>query len=362
MKFFNVINENMNKYIKKHIEDLERVRPEQDRINFLRLDMNENPIGLPEDYFSNIISKITPELIAMYPEPSHLINSLKKYLNVESENIMITNGSDEAIKSIFEIFGADNKKMLAVYPSFEMYSVYSKMYNMKIDLVNYDEDFSVDYLKICEKIDKDTAIISLLNPNNPIGTVYKEEEVIEIIQKAKKNNAIVIIDEAYHYFYDKSFLYLVKEYDNVVILRTFSKLCSIAGLRIGYVVGSTKMINYLEKIRQTFNVNSVGLYFAKSIIDDDYIIDYLIKSEKDGKDYLINSLRNNNYNYFYGNGNYVFIKPNRPIVDIVDDLKHNMILVKKYSTPILADYIRISTGDINSMSKFFKKFLELDNK
>lgn len=350
----------MSDYVKKHIKELERIRPAQDRTEFLRLDMNENPEGLPQDFFSRVIKKITPEMIAMYPEPKKLTRTLAKRLDVSDENIIITNGSDEAIKSIFEVFSKEKSKFVSVHPTFEMYMVYAKMFNMEIETVSYEDDFTVDVQEIVKAIDSKTSMIALLNPNNPIGTVYSEEEVKQVVEKAKEVGAIVIIDEAYHYFHDKTFMNLIKMYDNIIATRTFSKACSIAGLRIGYAVGNATVIGYLEKIRQTFNVNTVSLLFAQEILEEEGLIQKLVDIELEGRNYIIDKLTKSGRDIYAQNGNYVFIKCKTDKQQVIDKLYENKILVRGYSVPILSDYIRISTGSKEAMEKFWLVFDQID--
>jgi histidinol-phosphate aminotransferase len=350
----------MSKLVKQHIKELERIRPAQDRANFLRLDMNENPEGLPQEFFSRVIQKITPEMLAMYPEPGKLTQVIADRLAIKNDNILITNGSDEAIKSIFEVFSKEGSKFVSVHPTFEMYMVYAKMFNMKIETVNYESGFTVDANEIVQAIDEETSIVALLNPNNPIGTVYKEEEVKRVIEKAKEVDAIVIIDEAYHYFHNKTFIDLIKTYDNVIVTRTFSKLCSIAGLRIGYAVGSARIIGYLEKIRQTFNVNTVSLLFAQEILEEDGLIEKLVDIELEGRKYIINKLEESGRDIYAQNGNYVFIKCKTDKQKVIEKLLEKKILVRGYSVPILNDYIRISTGSKQAMKKFWQAFESID--
>jgi len=350
----------MSKLVKQHIKELKRVRPAQDRAGFLRLDMNENPEGLPQEFFSRVMKKITPEMLAMYPEPEKLTQVIANRLDVRNENIIVTNGSDEAIKSIFEVFSKEGSKFVSVYPTFEMYMVYAKMFNMKIETVSYEAGFTVDGSQILQAIDEETSIVALLNPNNPIGTVYTEEEVRAVVEKAKEVDAIVIIDEAYHYFHNKTFVNLIKTYDNIIVTRTFSKLCSIAGLRIGYAVGSERIIWYLEKIRQTFNVNTVSLLFAQAILEEDGLIEKLVDIELEGRKYIINKLKESGRDIYAQNGNYVFIKCKTDKQQVIDKLLEKKILVRGYSVSVLSDYIRISTGSKQAMEKFWEAFELID--
>lgn len=347
--------------MRKYLNEVYRVDPPQGRRDYLRLDMNENPEGLPQDFFVRVMNKITSDILSSYPENGLFKTVLSQNLGVHEENLLITNGSDDAIKTIFEVFGKEGKKIISVYPTFEMYSVYSKIFNMQHITIEYDDEFNVNVHDIADAIDKDTALVSILNPNNPIGNVYSQEDVDIIIKKAKLYDAIVIIDEAYYYFYDKTFLDFIKKYDNVIITRTFSKLCSIAGLRIGYAISAVNNILFLNKVRPTYSVNSISLYFAEEILKDNGLISNLIEIEKKGRNYILNKLAETNIKHFSKNGNYVFIYCGEETKEIASALKEKKILVKTYSHHLLNQYIRISTGSEKVMEQFWNNFKMIRN-
>lgn len=337
--------------------NLYRVEPSQGRGDYLRLDMNENPEGLPEKFVEKVMATITPAFIAMYPETGTLCGLLADELGVQKNQVLLTNGSDEALKLIFEVFGTPGKSLVSVSPTFAMYSVYAQMRGMRLDELPYQKDFSISINDIIQKIDQNTAIVSLLNPNNPIGNVYNEDEVRTVIDKACRMDAVVIIDEAYHYFYDKSFIELCKKSEHVILVRTFSKLCSIAGLRIGYAVASPERIRLLRNAKPSYNVNCVALRFAEAIMQCPNLIQQLIETERQGREYVISWLREKGIPYYAENGNYVFIYCGTKTKETVERLKSNRVLVKCYEGhPLLGEYIRISTGSKRIMQIFLSKF------
>ena len=178
-----------------------RIFPEQGRYDYHRYDMNENPEGLPKEFVDSVLKEITPEFLAIYPEPDRFLNKYAKYIGVDYENVLTTNGSDMAIRYLLEVFCEKGKEVVTVTPSFEMYAVNCSILGLKHKAVRYAEDMSIDVGKIVEAISGETDIVVLLNPNNPVGNVYTEEELELIVDKAEQCGAIVIIDEAYHYFY-----------------------------------------------------------------------------------------------------------------------------------------------------------------
>ncbi len=348
-------------YVDKRIKDIYRVKPRESRESFLRLDTNEDPEGLPSDFIYSVINKITPEFLAMYPEKVNLINLLSSQNDISQDSISVTNGSDEAIRLVYETFCQSGKKVISATPTFEMYRVYSNMFGMIHEEVMYDQNFQIDILDIIQMIDKDTNLIILLNPNSPIGTTYDEEEVRMIIEKAEEMEAIVLIDEAYHYFYEKSFLHLIKEYDNILVTRTFSKLCALAGARIGYVAGSKELINYIENAQSTYNVNSIAILLAEELLKRPDIIQEQKEKEKIGREYLIRKLKETGYIYYCNQGNFILIKCILTPNIVAAELKKKKILVKTYKAGILKDWLRVTTGGKIYMEQFWKMLQEIDH-
>ncbi len=143
--------------------------------------VNKNPEGLPREIFDAVVSKITPEHIATYPEKDRLMELLAEHNDVMYQNISVTAGSDEAMRLIIQCFGQQGKKLLTVTPTFEMYGVYAGMFGMKHEMIGYQDDFSINVADILNAIDSATGIIILLNPNSPIGYTYDEKDVRNIV-------------------------------------------------------------------------------------------------------------------------------------------------------------------------------------
>lgn len=351
----------MNYYVNKNILETERVFPEQGRYGKLRYDMNENPEGLPKEFVEEVLKEVTPEFLAIYPEPDRFLNKYANFINAKYENVLTTNGSDMAIRYILETFGEPGKDVVTVSPTFEMYWVNCKILGLNHVPVMYEDDLTIDVNKILEAINTNTRVVVLLNPNNPIGNVYTEEEIEKIIDKAKSVNAVVIIDEAYHYFYPNTFIEHALKEENVIVLRTFSKLCSIAACRIGVIISSKDIIDYIKRGRLTFDTNAIALLFAERIIDNPEIIEDLIKIEREGRDYALKTLREKGYECKDCNGNFIFIETKNNALEVAERLeKEKNVLVHAYRNELLKKYIRVSTGSVNAMKKFVEAFLEID--
>ncbi len=343
-------------YVNEYIKNTYRVKDHENRDGYLRLDMNENPEGLPTEFVDDVIKKITIETIARYPQKDNLIRLIAESEDIDVSNITLTNGSDEGIRLIFETFTKPSAKVVTVSPTFEMYKVYASMFGVQNVVIEYDKNFKVEISDILNKIDKDTNIVALLNPNSPISTEYTDVEFRTIIEKARQMESLVVIDEAYYPFGVDTQMQLIKEYDNVVILRTFSKLFSMAGVRIGYMAGNSELIHYIENAQSTFNVNSIGILFAEELLKRKDIIKEMIETEKTGRDYLVDKLEKSEYEYYAQNGNYILIKTKKEPKLVANYLKENKILIKSYGNPLLSQWIRVTTGSKNILEQFWKEF------
>lgn len=348
-------------YVNPNIKNTERVFSRQNRYDYLRCDMNENPEGLPKDFVGSVLSQVTPEFLSVYPESDRFIKKYAKYVGKQFEQILPTNGSDMAIRYLFEVFGEPNKDVVTVSPSFEMYRVYCNMFGLNHVPVNYNEDCTVDIDRIINNITEKTCIAVLVNPNNPTGDSFSAADAERIIQRAQAMDSLVIIDEAYHYFWDQSLIDFVDKYPNVVLLRTFSKFFSLAALRLGVIIGSKELIRFVQNAKLSFDVNSLALLFGEKLIDNPEVIKYLTDTWREGEQYLINSLKQNNYGYIKCKGNFILIRTKQEPGTIVRRLEsEKRILVHGFSKGLFHDYIRVSVGSVHSMQLFLNAFIEID--
>ena len=344
------------------LKTLHRVFPEGARGDFLRLDMNENPEGLPENFVAEVRAKITPAFLATYPEPDELLTALSAYHHLPRDRFSLTDGSEMAIKHVFEAFALPGRQVVTVEPSFAMYEVYCQMFGVSRRGVPLKGDLTFPTEDFLAAIGGDTSLVVLLSPNNPAGGVLSRGEVTRIVEKAAAHGAVVLIDEAYHYFCEISYLDLTEKYDNVVVLRTFSKLFSLAGLRLGYAVSCSEIVDYLNRVRPTFEANSVALLFGAALLRWPDIIQALIQTEKEGRRYLMDALNRAGYapRHDHG-GNFVLVKPNLPPKVVEAAMRVQGILIKTYGKEhLLGEYIRISTGNRRAMERFMTAFLKAE--
>ena len=350
-------------YVDEHIKNTNRVFPQQGRYDYLRYDMNENPEGLPKEFVDSVLKEITPEFLSIYPEPDRFLNKYAAYIGASYENVVAVNGSDMGIRYLLETFGEKGKDVVTVAPSFEMYWVNCSILGLHHVPVAYEPDMTISIDKILDAITENTRIVVLLNPNNPIGNVYTEDELEKVIEKTKKVGAIVIIDEAYHYFYPNTFLKYALNEENVVLLRTFSKLFSIAACRLCVVISNPQIIHYVKNAKLTFDANAIALLFAERILDHPDMIEQLIEKEKEGKAYTLAELTKHGYETRDCRGNFIFVTPKHQATEVAQKLEtEKKILVKSYGNEMLKKYLRISVGSKDAMERFLTAFFEIDER
>lgn len=344
------------------IKNLVRVFDQNERKDYLRLDLNENPGGLPKEFVEEVLKKVTPQLVAQYPETLHFSQVLAEYLHTDISHICLTNGSAEGIRYIIQAFTSPNGRIVGVVPSYFMFQVYSEMYGRTFVKVPYEADLSMNINNIIKELTDETELLVLLNPNNPMGNVYTEAEFEKILKVAKEKQITILIDEAYYYFYDKTFINYAMQNEHIFVTRTFSKLFSMAGCRLGYVAGWAEGIKLVQKNCTPHNTNAFALLFAESLIKNHQLVNFLIDAFKEGRNYLIQKLDEHNYEHKGEAGNFIFIKPKTDAEKIVARMKsEKKILIKSYpNVGKFGNCLRVSIGEKKYMQQFMEALLELD--
>ncbi len=348
-------------YVNDKIKNTYRVPQPEGRGAYIRLDQNENPDGLPKWLFDAAMEKVTPEYLAIYPEETAPTAKYAEMLGLQRENVTFTAGSTVGMGYIIKVFGEPGKDILCVTPSFAMYEVYAKMIGMNVKQLRYEKDFSYKVENTLNAIQESTGIVVLVNPNMPVGNVYAKEDIVRIIEKARENDAAVIIDEAYYYFYDETSVDLIKKYDNVFVLRTFSKMLSMPSLRLGVVMSSAENIRCINNYKPHYTVNSIALLFAEAIVENhERLLSELKAQYTEGKEYVTGALAENGYETLPSEGCYICIKPkHKTSREVTDLLEENGILIL-CGKDGLTGWLRLTIAHKKYMEIFMDALLRLD--
>lgn len=351
-------------FLDENIKNLDRIFDQNRREGYLRLDLNENPDGLPQEFIDRVLKDVTPEFVAQYPETLEFTEILAEYLGTDIEHLCLTNGSSEGIRQIIEVFTSPGGRIVGVTPTYAMFEVYPKMYGRNFVPVRYTDDLQMPAGNIIQALSPDTELLVLLNPNNPMGNAYTDEEFGAILSVARKNEITVLIDEAYFYFYPRSFIGYALRVEHVFVTRTFSKLFSLAGCRLGYVAGWPEGIKMVQKLCTPHNVNAFAMKFAKEILKTPGMIEGLVRIQTEGKEWLVHSLKEHGYAFNAKEGNFIFIKPKTDAAALVEKMKAcEGILIKSYSgIGSLGECLRVTTGGIKPMKRFAEALYKLDRR
>lgn len=349
-------------YLNENIKELVRVFDQNERKDYLRLDLNENPGGLPQEFINETLKSVTPQFVAQYPETLHFTEVLASHIGTDISHLCITNGSAEAIRYVIQAFTSPKGRIVGVVPSYFMFQVYSEMYGRDFVKVPYNEDLTISIDNIIKELTDDTQMLILLNPNNPMGNVYSDEEFEKMFKICQEKEITLLVDEAYHYFYPKTFIKYALNNRRVLVTRTFSKLFSMAGCRLGYVCGHPEDIKYVQKYCTPHNTNAFAMLIAEKVITTSGVLENLIDKFNEGRSYLIDALDKNGYRHKGEAGNFIFIESKSDASTIVHRMKEEKkILIKVYpNVGEFGDCLRVSIGEKEYMKLFMDALLELD--
>jgi histidinol-phosphate aminotransferase len=336
---------------------IEEIRRQLGLKEIIKLASNENPLG-PSPKAIEAIKKNLSKA-NRYPDSQgyYLKKKLGRYLNVRPANIILGNGSDELIDIIIKTFVKEDENIITADATFLEYEIISRTNDRRIITVPL-RYFKYDLEAIKKKIDKNTKLIFISNPNNPTGTYVTKYEFQDFI-RGLPENVLVVMDEAYDAFIDVDDfppgLNYIKN-KNVIVLKTFSKAYGLAGLRIGYAVGDAELISYMEKARQPFNVNSLAQAGAAAALDDRKFLDKTRKTVLAGKDYLYDCLTQLGVVYVPTVANFILIDTGRDGVGVFRIMLRYGVIVRDMAQYGLKNFIRVTIGTKRENERFIKVF------
>ena len=322
---------------------------EQPKVSgLIKINTNENPYP-PAPAVEKRLKEMSAEDFRKYPDPtcSELVDALAEFYGVPSERVFVGVGSDDVLAMAF--LTCFNGKDEVLFPdiTYSFYDVWADLFRIPYRQIPLKEDFSID---ADDYLCKNGGIV-IANPNAPTGVELEHD----LLEKIIKNNpdSVVIVDEAYVDFGGTSVLPLIDKYDNLLVVRTFSKSRSLAGLRIGYAFGQEKLIKYLSDAKFAFNsytMNRPTLELGTlSVKDKDYFEKTVSKVIKT-REWTKRELAKRGFVFGDSKTNFVFARHvSVPRDEIFEKLRENKILVRKFSGPRVCDYLRISIGTDEEM-------------
>ncbi len=335
---------------------IEEVKREFGLKNVIKLASNENPLG-PSPKAVEAIREYASK-INFYPDGGsyYLKKALGEKLGVEEENIILGNGSDEIVSLITRIFLQKGDQAIMGDPSFLMYKIDAQLSRAKVASIPL-KNFRLDLSEMSKAISSKTKLIFISNPNNPTGTIITEDEV-EHFLKDVPPRILTVFDEAYYeYVEDANYpqsIDLLDKNSNIIILRTFSKIYGLAGLRVGYGIGSPEVIDLLNKARPPFNVNSLAQVAALASLEDEDQVNQSKSLVREGKEFLYSNLRRLKVSFIPTQANFILIKIGKKAKDVEGELLKKGIIVRGMGAYNLPHYIRVTIGTKPQNEEFIK--------
>jgi histidinol-phosphate aminotransferase len=337
----------MSSYWSDFVKDLKPYSPgEQPQINNItKLNTNENPYG-PSPKVIKAISEAADDRLRLYPPPEadQLKQTIAQHFELSPSQIFVGNGSDEVLAHIFNGLLSHPEKGPLLFPdiSYSFYPVFCQLYGINFEKIPLADDFSIDL----DQYQLKNGGIIFPNPNAPTGLLMGLEAIESLLQK--NSYSVVVVDEAYVDFGGQTAASLIDQYDNLLVVQTMSKSRSLAGMRVGYAMGSEHLIDGLNRIKNSFNSYPLGhLQIAAAIAafkDDDYFKDtsQQIISERER---VIQQLENLGFEVLPSKANFVLAHhPENAADKLADSLRAKGIIVRYFAKPRIDQFLRITIG------------------
>ncbi|GMQ55727.1 histidinol-phosphate transaminase [Vallitalea sediminicola] len=337
---------------RKHIEEFERDgQPYDTRLNRMRLAFNEYVDKIDDDFVNEILAELNGERLSAYPEVNEAYEIISKYLDMDIDNLLLGHGSDSVLFNIISAFCGEGDTIASIIPTYGMYRVYANMLNCKFVTVEYNKEREISSKNLNELLQCAPKVVIIANPNGVIGTRIEDMEMMNFIKEAKKREILVIIDEAYAEYSKKTMMDYVKEYDNLVVVRSFSKSLGMAGARIGYGVMDKEIRKHAYKMKPVVEVNVLAVSAIKVLFRNKGIRDSQIDNIVKSKIYTTCELRKQGYDVLETETNFILINFGDRETKVIEKLKKEKVELKRLDEKYKG-YYRVTVGTIDIMEKF----------
>ncbi len=340
------------KFYKKKMVNRVRIAPPAID-SMVEMHRNISPDILSSGSFNDFLITLKKSNLDKYPEIDPLIEKIASHHDINKENVMITSGIDGGLKSIFEMCSTVGDNIATYYPSYTMYDVYVEMYALKmVPIVIDKETLAVTKEDILKVLDNDIGVLFLANPNMPIETSFNINEIEEITKKARQKETLVVIDEAYALFGCDTSVPLINKYENILVARTFSKAMGIPGIRLGYILGNSELVSYLQSRRFAHESNALTVAAGIWALDNFEIIMQIKDSVIKTREWFKMELKSIGINCYGSLSNTVIIdlKNQDEVVRFSSALKQDGYLIKSNYPVGYENFSSITIGE-NSLMK-----------
>ncbi len=323
----------------------------------LRLDFNENTVGCSPRVIEFLRRSLQPDGLAVYPEYTEARPALAAFFGVAPDQLLLSNGTDEAIQVIVNTYVDDGEDVLLLRPSYAMYRFYCELAGAAVREVDYRPgDLAFPFEELLAAIRPSTRAILIANPNNPTGTGIGLEEIEAILTAAPR--AAVLIDEAYFEFCGVTALPLLNRAPNLFVSRTFSKVYGMAAMRLGCVFSQAANIAYLHKAQSPYSVNALAAAAAAEAVRDTAYIRGYVAEVLASRELLYQGFERLGIPYYRSQANFVLFRAGARAIEIRDKLRERSVLVRDRSYE-LEGCVRVTAGTREQTGQFLAALGEI---
>jgi histidinol-phosphate aminotransferase len=331
--------------------------PLEGRGGKLRLDFNENTIGC-SPLVRKAIRNFTSANVSMYPEQETVRRELARFFGVHADELLLTNGTDEALHLIVDTFIEPRDTVLLVEPTFAMYRFYSERAAARIHALRYDAAMRFPMNALLTALRKGPRVFFLANPNNPMGGVLRPAELRRILNAATKT--LVVVDEAYFEFSGITILPWIRRHNNLVVTRTFSKAAGLAGLRLGCIFAHRSIAEHFRKAQSPYPVNVAALVAARATIRDRQFLRSTLREFRRSHKELERGLTKLGIPFFPSAANFVLLFLGDRTKEVVASLARQGTLIRDRSSDFGgAGYVRITFGTLSQTRRVLRQLRQI---
>lgn len=321
----------------------------------LWLDKNENLDPVLLERAHAVLAEMAALAAATYPEAGEIYRKLAQWAGVSPESLLLTPGSDGAIRLVFEAFVEHGEAVVHTTPTFAMYQVYCQMFGAKAHLIEYQRKGDGPFLDVEALIGAvkrfQPKLLCLPNPDSPTGTVVSSEDLQRILTACEENGTVLLLDEAYHPFHEESAVSWTKKSRHLIVARTFAKAWGAAGLRIGYAVAHPETIALLHKMRPMYEVSTVAVEFMSRMLERPVDMEKSVARIKEGKDFFTEKMALLGFEVLPTQGNFLHVAFGDRGPAIHAALAGKVLYRVAFDHPSLAGYSRFSAAPREIMAK-----------
>lgn len=324
--------------------------PTGGRAGKLRLDFNENTVGCSPKVIAYLKEKLTADALTVYPEYVDAMRELAAFFAVAPGELLLSNGTDEAIQVLINTFVEDGADVLLLRPSYAMYKFYAELAGAKVREIDYlPEDLAFPLDELLAAIRPGTRAILIANPNNPTGTGISIESVRRIVDAAP--DAAVLMDEAYFEFCGVTALPLLRQCPNLFVSRTFSKVYGMAAMRCGCLFSNVANVRWMHKAQSPYSVNMLAALAARAAVQDTAYVAHYVKEVLAARELVYQGLEKLGIPFFRSQANFVLFRAGERAIPIRDALRDRGVLIRDRSYEI-AGCVRVTIGNRAQIERF----------